>query len=112
MRTIKFRAWNWEKMIDPLSVFMPYDWLINHTNGWFTLMQFTWLLDKNGMEIYEGDILKFKTTKSQNSEVYFDEWSFKIKEGMTIRNLSHHLSKWQCEIIWNIYENPASSITS
>ncbi len=64
MRTIKFRAWDGQKMID--------NWLVmkqEHTQTVVTQrsvaglvpMQFTGLLDKNGKEIYESDILETGT---------------------------------------------------
>lgn len=58
MREIKFRAWNGE-MIYPdnrlIGGLKSYDILQRFSN----IMQFTGLLDKNGKEIYEGDILRF-----------------------------------------------------
>lgn len=55
-REIKFRAWDrsLKKMIYPKlwDNSMPSNW-----ERWYDLMQFTGLLDKNGREIYEGDIV-------------------------------------------------------
>jgi len=61
MREIKFRAWHNGKMIQGVGVYegtaiidinedSPYLWTAE-------VMQFTGLHDKNGKEIYEGDIL-------------------------------------------------------
>ena len=61
MRVIKFRVWDGENMISP-------DTIDRHgVARWITdsipnmskkLMQFTGLHDKNGKEIYEGDIIQ------------------------------------------------------
>jgi len=64
MREIKFRAWDKDlhKMYNKWTV-IPDD------DRSHILMQYTGLKDKNGKEIYEGDIVKHKNGK--NYEVKF-----------------------------------------
>lgn len=81
-RQIKFRAWDGKKMIYPdgHKYVLRFDGTIGkfdeiikqyHTEEW-KLMQFTGLLDKNGKEIYEGDLLriKFKTQYYDLEAIY------------------------------------------
>lgn len=58
MRAIKFRAWADGRMHEDISMVTDhsYNGIVPHKGT--LLMQFTGLSDKNGVEIYEGDLLQ------------------------------------------------------
>jgi len=121
MTDIKFRAWNntvkdrvkSEQFLNDVKVratILPPSILsINHDERDF--MQYTWLKDKNWKEIFEGDIIKYKTNKIQFSLVqWISDW-FKIVKRISptstrTSTLWNFIAEYQCEVIWNIYENP------
>ena len=58
MRTIKFRAWNTDGMVtQPLDGLFGLQRFLGFLHEDAELMQYTGLKDKNGKEIYEGDIV-------------------------------------------------------
>lgn len=77
------------------------------------LMQSTGLLDKNGKEIFEGDILAVETDdETLNVNVFWDEehalFMFESKQYNEKEALAELLEDYSYpfEIIGNIYENP------
>jgi hypothetical protein len=121
MREIKFRAWDDGKMIYQSDIhhLSLEDYEVLRLAKFFCnvrddckLMQYTGLKDKNGKEIYEGDILKdgavvkwfdaltWDSGGSLHSGFYCSEWL----EGDS--DLCYHDSFNDVEVIGNIYQNP------
>jgi len=128
MREIKFRAWNEEQRCmakwgniemgcrNYPNEFITFEPIPSWSTDKYELMQFTGLHDKNGKEIYEGDILAFHQLScfsSKHGEIYEDAvavviWPI-VCAGFTLNIIKGHLHSLDMEkgeIIGNIYENP------
>jgi uncharacterized phage protein (TIGR01671 family) len=129
VREIKLRAWDKtkQKMFTPHQMDAYGTVVINviHAPGEthpeeypnpYELMQFTGLLDKNGKEIWGGDILRFWEGEHREckEEVYFESGTFGTKGFNGISALVEKMPKDDrlfdilsfAEVIGNIYENP------
>ncbi len=123
MREIKFRAWEDNKMwyqvrcggmFDGIPT-APTVWI--EDQGWGNLtgqphtkvMQYTGLTDKNGREIYEGDVVSIQKYiggifyPMNSGVVAFSDGSFFVKA----ESSSYYAwLDYEVEVLGNIYENP------
>jgi len=115
MREIKFRAWDHIEMNIPiLGGFNDMnDEISNLIFDGVILMQYTGLKDKNGKEIYEGDIIRKGLDLSSYNlvsdiqEVVFEDGCFQGKQQKGIGYIKFALSAYlnEIEVIGNIYES-------
>jgi len=118
MKEIKFRAWDnqEQKMFFPSRIDFDCDGATimcgkNYCNDdlefdWFgnskTLMQYTGLKDKNGVEIYEGDIMVYDKLSPSYYVVKCIDNSFVLDGNVTFVERLYFKER---EVIGNIYEN-------
>ena len=118
-REIKFRAFDDSEMLTmPINTNYGLSRFFGCLRDDAVIMQFTGLKDKNGNEIYEGDVLQ---TKNNIVEVFFGKkvhsvFMFGKRDtieinGWLVKNSKNHTdvldeSFIHGKIIGNIYENP------
>lgn len=92
MREIKFRAWTGERMLNEVASNMVE----------VELMQYTGLEDKNGKEIFEGDIVEDEDHFYYEIQWDADDFMY-IADGIgPLCELEFH----EINVIGNIHENP------
>lgn len=125
MREIKFRgkridngewvygdrwhdAYHKQTFIIPENVMMPIEEEDAVEVRPETVGQSTGLIDKNGKEIYEGDIVRFTSSYSFiDSDIIYHEWGFETGN-RDAQGLPYYLTHrdYTVEVIGNVHDNP------
>ena len=129
MRPFKFRAWDVEEKCwipqEQLAIDAFGEGILTYEGSqdrWcnetipYILMQFTGRLDKNGTEIYEGDVVEYgwliehgshETDNSGTGVVQFDEQALEYNiKPLDDREYPSLGIVSDCKVIGNIHENP------
>ena len=123
MKEYKFRYWDTFDKKEPKMVYFNFNKLLAGTvyPGKETVMQYTGLTDKNGKDIYEGDIVSYLDGNEWSTEsgyeceeflnrgvINFDteyaRYDVTNKEGVDYEDVFEGGGDF--EVLGNIYENP------
>lgn len=106
-REIKFRVWNGHNWIYLHGIYnMPQPEYQGED------LQFTGVVDKNGVNIYDGDICRHQQpeggilspAKSKNVEIFWENNGWAVADFE--RKGRYYLKSSHLEVIGNIYESP------
>lgn len=108
-KTFKMHQWNNYFFSDVSPVTGWSDYFPEHDDPCVFLMQYTGLKDKNGKEMYEGDIVKNIVLQDEEFDfgiVVFDAYAFSLQVSANFLPALYQVDEKVIEVIGNIYENP------
>ena len=111
MKEIKVRAWTGSAYLyDVVPIFASNHIIESHPLAGFKLREvecfelYTGLKDKNGVDIYEGDVVKDQWKNIH--EIVFEDGSFYAKNKDPEESINPYHEEAIIKVIGNIYENP------
>jgi uncharacterized phage protein (TIGR01671 family) len=118
MQNLKFRAWNKKikEMVDlhkitPMALAIQPELAGGGTGVYIPdhpdldIMQSTGLKDKNGKEIFEGDIV-MRRNSSEPGIIHYAKGRYEVVRKIAVNSSDLTYTEINTEVIGNIYQNP------